>query len=54
LYVKASFFADMVWFLATIFLLQAIKEFISLNQNIGELKLQEGEWQMVWSSQVIR
>ncbi|KAK9941343.1 hypothetical protein M0R45_017949 [Rubus argutus] len=30
---------------------EAIKEFISLNQNLGELKLQEGEWQMVWSSQ---
>lgn len=35
--------------------MQAIDEFISLNQNVvkGEPELQEGEWQMIWSSQVI-
>ncbi|KAL6203783.1 hypothetical protein ACLB2K_027482 [Fragaria x ananassa] len=30
---------------------EAIEEFISLNQNVGESELQEGEWKMVWSSQ---
>ncbi|XP_030955645.1 probable plastid-lipid-associated protein 12, chloroplastic isoform X2 [Quercus lobata] len=32
---------------------QAIDEFISSNQNLtgGETELQEGEWQMIWSSQ---
>ncbi|KAM4084484.1 hypothetical protein ACB094_08G135900 [Castanea mollissima] len=33
---------------------EAIDEFISSNQNLtgGETELQEGEWQMIWSSQV--
>ncbi|PHT42530.1 putative plastid-lipid-associated protein 12, chloroplastic [Capsicum baccatum] len=33
---------------------EAIDEFISLNKNIAnsELELLEGEWQMIWSSQV--
>ncbi|KAG5628522.1 hypothetical protein H5410_000239 [Solanum commersonii] len=33
---------------------KAIDEFISLNQNVAnpELELLEGEWQMIWSSQV--
>ncbi|XP_055818994.1 probable plastid-lipid-associated protein 12, chloroplastic [Solanum dulcamara] len=33
---------------------EAIDEFISLNQNVAnpELELLEGEWQMIWSSQV--
>ncbi|GAV88454.1 PAP_fibrillin domain-containing protein [Cephalotus follicularis] len=34
--------------------IQAIENFISLNQNVAkdELELQEGEWQMIWSSQM--
>lgn len=34
--------------------LQAIDEFISASQNAtkGEQQLFEGEWQMIWSSQV--
>ena len=31
---------------------QAIDEFMSLNQTKGEQQLIEGEWQMIWSSQV--
>ncbi|KAM1204640.1 hypothetical protein ACFX14_005677 [Malus domestica] len=30
---------------------EAIDEFISLNQNMGDLELQDGEWEMIWSSQ---
>lgn len=35
--------------------LQAIDELISLHQNLNrdETQLQEGEWQMLWSSQVV-
>jgi hypothetical protein len=35
--------------------LQAINEFIKLNQNVAkdEMELIDGEWQMIWSSQVI-
>ncbi|XP_047249407.1 probable plastid-lipid-associated protein 12, chloroplastic [Capsicum annuum] len=35
---------------------EAIDEFISLNKNIAnsELKLLEGEWQMIWSSQIVK
>lgn len=32
--------------------IQAIDEFMSLNQTKGEQKLIEGEWQMIWSSQM--
>ncbi|KAM0065238.1 hypothetical protein Hdeb2414_s0003g00112411 [Helianthus debilis subsp. tardiflorus] len=34
--------------------MQAIDEFISVNQNVtnGEQPLIEGEWQMIWSSQL--
>ena len=32
--------------------MQAIDEFMSLNQTKGEQQLIEGEWQMIWSSQV--
>ncbi|KAJ9558976.1 hypothetical protein OSB04_013590 [Centaurea solstitialis] len=31
--------------------IQAIEEFVSLNQTNGEQQLVEGEWQMIWSSQ---
>lgn len=53
-FVCQSNFSLLISFLATLLLLQAIEEFISLNQNGGESELQEGEWKMVWSSQVIR
>ncbi|ONH99141.1 hypothetical protein PRUPE_6G013900 [Prunus persica] len=35
---------------------EAIDEFISFNQNkgIGEPELQEGEWEMLWSSQIVK
>ncbi|XP_071742689.1 probable plastid-lipid-associated protein 12, chloroplastic [Rutidosis leptorrhynchoides] len=34
--------------------IQAIEEFVTLNQNVskGEQELAEGEWQMIWSSQM--
>ncbi|CAH1419436.1 unnamed protein product [Lactuca virosa] len=32
--------------------IQAIDEFMSLNQTKGEQQLIEGEWQMIWSSQM--
>ncbi|XP_034220407.1 probable plastid-lipid-associated protein 12, chloroplastic isoform X2 [Prunus dulcis] len=35
---------------------EAIDEFISFNENkgIGEPELQEGEWEMLWSSQIVK
>lgn len=36
--------------------LQAVDKFISINQNrvSGEIELVEGEWKMIWSSQVLQ
>lgn len=41
------------FFLKFLSLCKAIDEFMSLNQTKDEQQLIEGEWQMIWSSQVL-
>lgn len=49
-------FSDYVYnYLRQTFRMQAIDQFVAVNQTTtkGEFELLEGEWLMIWSSQVV-